>query len=139
MVSKTVKRPVYDGNVCLLYDFMVAQALTEEDVAKRMGLDKERKACWGEEVYDYAPWYPISQWFMEPNSIPIYYMPRLCRVLNAPIEACFQRSKILNGQKFQMSFNHIAHEERRIILTDISSEEMIQELKKRGYRIFKEV
>lgn len=122
-----VKRPVYDGNACMLYDYMVNQGLTEETVAELMGFEKNVL----------APWYPISEYIQRPSCIPRQYIPKLCGILNAPIEAAFARSRILNGQEFPV-YRGVSNSDK-IRAEGISSEEMIEELRNRGYRIFKEV
>lgn len=135
MASKAVKRPVYDGNTCLLYDYMVAQGLTEEEVARRIGVDKQQIALMGEELYSRAPWQPVARWFMRPDSIPNNMITKLCEVLHAPMDACFVRSRILNGQEFHMGHMYKTVKE---ILAEATSEELIQELEGRGYRVSKE-
>lgn len=91
MGSKKTNRPVYDGNACLLYDFMIKQKLTEEVISERMGLVLEKGSK--------TPWQPIATWIQYPNSIPSYRIPLLCRVLNAPMEAIYIKSFILNEIK----------------------------------------
>lgn len=138
MAKKQVKRPVYDGNTCLLYDFMVVQNLTEEDVAKKMGLDKERIEILGEELFQRTPWEPISRWIRIPASIPYKYVLQLCNVLNAPIEALVMRSRILNGMAFDIS-QYGCQVKKKSDLRDIYDFELIKELKRRGYLVYQEV
>lgn len=137
MVKGTVKRPAYDGNACMLYDFMVSQGLTEEVIMQRMGLDEEEKAVWGEESYNRAPWNPVAVWIGDPASIPRRYIPSLCNAIGAPIEAIFMRSRIMNGKSFFLSGKIV--QVRKLNLQDISSDELITELKQRGYKVYKEV
>ncbi len=137
MAKGTVKRPAYDGNACMLYDFMISQGLTEEIIMQRMGLDEERKAVLGEEDFGRSPWYPISVWIESPISIPRHYIPSLCNAIGAPIEAMFMRSRILNGKRFSLS-GKIA-QVRKLKLQEISSDELITELKQRGYKVYEEV
>lgn len=127
MGRQQVKRPTYDGNACMLYDYMVAQELTEEKVVQLMGLEKE----------DHAPWCPVFAWIQNPNSIPMYQIPGLCRALNAPMEAIFMKSRILNGQSFSIYGRIVRAEKRRI--EDVPTEDMVHELKKRGFKVFKEI
>jgi hypothetical protein len=135
MASKAVKRPVYDGNTCLLYDYMVLQGLTEEEVARLMGVDKQQIAIMGEELYNLAPWQPVARWLMRPDSIPNDCIYLLCRVLHAPIEACYAKSRVLNGQEFHMGHMYKTMKE---ILAEATSEALVQELEGRGYRVIKE-
>lgn len=135
MALKAVKRPVYDGNTCLLYDYMVSQGLTEEDVARLMGVDEQQIAIMGEELYNLAPWQPVARWFMRPDSIPNNMIAKLCEVLHAPIDACFARSRMLNGQEFHMGHMYKTMKE---ILAEATSEDLVQELERRGYRVIKE-
>lgn len=127
MGLKQVKRPVYDGNACMLYDYMVTQGLTEEAVVKLMGL----------EINVPAPWYPVDIYIQKPVSIPRHLIPKLCMILNAPIEAIFARSRILNGLEFLVDGGASSKETMQV--KEISSEAMIAELQNRGYKIFKEV
>ena len=85
MVSQQVKKPIYDGNACMLYDYMVEQDLTEEDVSQLLQRYDGKTSRW-----------PISTYIQNPISIPFYRIPGLCKVLNAPIEAVFMKSRILN-------------------------------------------
>lgn len=127
MGLRQVKRPVYDGNACMLYDYMVTKGLTEETVVELMGF----------KINVRAPWYPVSVYIQEPVSIPRHLIPKLCMVLNAPIEAVFVKSRFLNGLKFSMR-GDISNREK-LQVEGISSESMTAELQNRGYRIFKEV
>lgn len=127
MGLRQVKRPVYDGNACMLYDYMVTQGLTEEDVMELMGIEKSIS----------APWHPVNVYIQDPSSIPRYFIPKLCMILNAPVEAVYIRSRILNGLDFPMCGGGSGRE--RMHVEWISSEAMIAELQNRGYRIFKEV
>ena len=127
MGAGQVKKFVYDGNACMLYDYMVAQEMKEKDVLHMLRLvenDGELRA-------------PIDIWIQKPNSIPMYLIPALCRVLNAPIEAIFMKSRILNGKNFSIYGKFVRAEKQRI--EDIPSEILIQELKKRGFKVFGEV
>lgn len=127
MGLEQVKRPVYDGNACMLYDYMVIHGLTEEKIVELMGFEKcVRK-----------PWRPVDIYIQEPSSIPRSLIPKLCRVLDAPIEALYIRSRILNGLEF--SADWVVSCRERTQVEGISSEAMIAELQSRGYRIFKEV
>ena len=135
MALKAVNRPVYDGNTCLLYDYMVAQGLTEEEVARRIGVGRQQIALIGEELYGRAPWQPVARWFMRPDSIPNNMIAQLCEVLHAPIDACFARSRMLNGQEFHMGHMYKTSKE---ILEETTSEELVRELEGRGYRAIKE-
>lgn len=121
-----MKRPEYDGNACMLYDFMVSQGLTEESVMHRMGLDIDKS----------APWYPVSIWIQELVSIPRHYMASLCSAVNAPLEAVFIKSRLLND--FPFHFCECVGKERKK-LEDIPADELIGELKRRGYKVYKEV
>lgn len=136
MSKGDVKRPAYDGNACMLYDFMVSQDLTEEVIMQRMGLDEERKRRLGEK-FDCAPWNPVAIWMGDPASIPKRYIPILCEAIGAPIEAMFMRSRILNGKSFSLSGKIV--QVGKLKLQDISSDELITELKQRGYKVYKEV
>lgn len=141
MGRRNVKKPTYDGNACLLYDFMVFQNLTEEDVAERIEalVLEYRKAEKEERGLEYLPidFLNISTWIQRPDSIPRYYMPYLCMVLNAPLESFFTRSKILNGQSF--SPNGLFGRVKEKPIGEISTDDLIREIKKRGYKVFKEV
>lgn len=123
MGRNALKKPNYDGSACLLYDFMISQGLTEKNVMQRMGLNEEH------------PYFPVSLWIQDSGSIPSYYMQALCSALNAPIEALFIRTKILNGLPFSL-YGHIV---KKTNLEEIPSDELIEELKHRGYKIYKEV
>lgn len=136
MASKAVKRPVYDGNTCLLYDYMVAQGLTEEEVARLMGVDRQQIAIMWEELYNLAPWQPVARWLMRPDSIPYDCIYLLCRVLHAPIEACYAKSRVLNGQEFHMDGS--IFRTKNEMVAEATSEELVQELESRGYRVIKE-
>ncbi len=126
MGSRQAKEPIYDGNACMLYDYMVAQGLTEEDVLRLIQkYDDQASGCL------------VSYYIQNPNSIPRHRIPALCRALNAPIEAIFMRSRILNGQSFSIYGRIVRAEKQRI--EDIPSEEMVQELKRRGFKVFKEI
>lgn len=126
MVSRQVKKPIYDGNACMLYDYMVMQSLTEEDVLQLMQrYDNQASGC------------PISTYIQNPISIPFYRIPGLCRALNAPMEAVFMKSRILNGQSFSLYMSFVRTEKQQI--EDIPSKDMVQELKKRGFKVFKEI
>ena len=134
MVKRDVKRPVYDGNACMLYDFMISQGLTEEIIMQRMGLDEERKTVLGEENFGRSPWYPISVWIESPISIPRHYILSLCNALNAPVEAVFTKSRILNNMPF-----HFCRYGKKQGLENIPLGELVAELKRRGYKVYKEV
>lgn len=134
MAKESMKRPTYDGCACLLYDYMVSQGLTEEIIMRRMGLNEEQKEMSGKEVYNRAPWCPVSLWIQEPASIPRRYILGLCRAVNAPIEAIFIRSRILNNMPFELCGNS---EKQR--LENIPSNKLVIELKRRGYKVYKEV
>lgn len=127
MEGKPIKRPNYDGNACMLYDYMTAQGMKEEDVVHMMGLVKN----------DRAPWCPVSTWISDSASIPMRHIPDLCRALNAPIEAIYMKSRILNGESFSL-YGRFVRVEKQCI-GDIPSEKLIQELKKRGFKVYKEV
>ncbi len=137
MAKKTTKRPEYDGNACMLYDFMVSHGLTEESIAHRMGLDVELEKKWGKEDYRSTPWHPVATWIQSPWSIPRNYILNLCSAMNAPVEAIFFKSRILNNLDFPFGGGIWQEEERG--LEDIPSAELIQELRRRGYKVFKEV
>lgn len=134
MGKRAVKRPVYDGNACLLYDFMISQGLTEEIIMQRMGMDKESEAIWGEEISSRAPWNPVATWIEQPTSIPRRYILGICKALNAPVEAVFAKSRILNNKPFELH-----GESETQVLENIPSNKLVTELKRRGYRIYKEV
>lgn len=136
MEKRTAKRPEYDGNACMLYDFMVSQGLTEEIIAQQMGLDVEREKIVGEEIHRRAPWQPVAGWIQNPNSIPRYYMLSLCSAMDAPLEAMFIKSRLLNGLDFPFCW-HAGEGGQK--LEDTPSAELIEELKRRGYKVYKEV
>lgn len=136
MAKNYVKRPIYDGNACMLYDFMVSQGMTEEMIAECMGLLEEHRKRWGDESINRAPWQPIARWIQDPYSIPRHYIPVLCKVLNAPIEALFAQSRILNNKPFSV-YGHLVRVEKQKI-EEISSDDLITELKRRGFKIYKE-
>lgn len=127
MGAGQVKRHVYDGNACMLYDYMAVQEMKEEDVLRVMRLIENDRELWA----------PIDTWIQNPRSIPMYRIPALCRALNAPMEAIFMKSRILNGKKFSLYGSLVRIEKQRI--EDIPSEILIQELKKRGFKVFEEV
>lgn len=129
MKKINAKRPEYDGNTSLLYDFMVAQGLKEEDVVEKMGMrDLE------DEFYQRAPWKPVSIWLKCPVSVPAKYILPFAKILNAPIEAIYMRSKILNGLPFDI-------EEYRYsgVIKRFSDDALIRELQRRGYMIGKPI
>lgn len=123
MERKAIKKPEYDGNACMLYDYMIYQELTEKIVMRRMGIDKEH------------PYLPVSRWIQDPYSIPMHRIPVFCSILNAPIEALFTKSRILNGLPFSVYGSFV----KKINLSDISSDDLIEEVKHRGYKVYKEV
>lgn len=126
MGARQTKEPIYDGNACMLYDYMIAQRLTEEDVLRLMQkYDNQALGC------------PVFYYIQNPNSIPRHLIPVLCRALNAPIEAIFMRSRILNRQSFSIYGRIVRTEKQRI--EDIPLGEMVQELKKHGFKVFKEI
>lgn len=129
-----MKRPVYTENACMLYDFMTSQGLTEEIIMQRMGIDKEMEAIWGEEISSRAPWYPVATWIEHPTSIPWHYILSLCKAFNAPMEAVFTKSRILNNMPFELCRGSEKQE-----LEDIPSYKLVTELKRRGYKVYKEV
>lgn len=137
MAKKSVKRPTYDGNTCILYDFMVARGLDEEKIAKIIGLHEEQVKLFGEESANKAPWNPVSLWLREPISIPQHYLIRLCTVLHAPIECLYMKSKILNGESFSLPDFYTG--QRTQNLNEVSSDLLVSELKRRGFKVYKEV
>ncbi len=137
MAKKDMKRPEYDGNACMLYDFMVFQGLTEEIIVRQMGLDEEFEKIWDKKVLKRAPWQPVATWIQNPGSIPLNYMLGLCSAMNAPVEAVFFKSRILNNLDF--SFGGSIWQEEGRKLEDVPSAKLIEELRRRGYKVFKEV
>ena len=134
MSKGDVKRPAYDGNACMLYDFMISQDLTEEVTMQRMGMDKEREVILGEEISSRAPWNPVATWIEHPSSIPRHYILGICKALNASVEAVFTKSRILNNKPFELYGGSETQ-----VLENIPSDKLVTELKRRGYRIYKEV
>lgn len=126
MERKEIKEPEYDGNACMLYDYMIHQGLTEKMIMLRMG------------IYTGHPHMPVSYWIQHSDSIPYYRIPALCAVLNAPMHVIYAKSCILNGLPFHMcaSVEHIA---RKPNLSDIPSDDLIEEVKHRGYKVYREV
>lgn len=137
MEKKSVKRPTYDGNTCILYDFMVARGLDEEKIAKIIGLHEEQVKLFGEESANKAPWNPVSLWLREPISIPQHYLIRLCTVLHAPIECLYMKSRILNGESFSLQDFYTRKKVQN--LNEVSSDLLVSELKRRGFKVYKEV
>lgn len=83
MQEGRLKSPTYDGNVCLLYDYMILQDLTEEDVLTRLGAVVPK----AQQNVD-----TIKGWIQNPSSMPFEFIPLLCEVLNAPLGAAFLKS-----------------------------------------------
>lgn len=137
MAKKSVKRPTYDGNTCILYDFMVARGLDEEKLAKMVGVYQDRVEKWSEEIANRALCAPVSLWFQEPTSIPQHYLIRLCTVLHAPIECLYMKSRILNGESFSLQDFYTG--QRTQNLNEVSSDLLVSELKRRGFKVYKEV
>lgn len=81
MRKQSLKYGQYDGNACMLYDYMIKSGLNEEIIAQRLGVDGITGAT-------------VRLWIQEPISIPYKFMFGLCRVLNAPCEALFLRTRI---------------------------------------------
>ncbi len=136
MAKRPIKRPEYDGNACMLYGFMASQGLIEEIIAQQMGLDEEFGEIWDKEGLKRVPWQPVATWIQSPGSIPRNYILRLCSAINASVEAIFFKSRILNNLDFSFG-GGIWQEERG--LEDTPSAELIQELRRHGYKVFKEV
>lgn len=134
MGKKDVKKPVYDGNACMLYDFMTSQGLTEEIIMRRMGMDIVKKALLGEELFSRAPWEPVATWIKNPASIPQHYILSICKSVNAPVEAVFTKSRILNNMTFEL-----CRENEKQGLENIPSDKLVTELKRREYKVYKEV
>lgn len=133
MGRKDVKRPVYDGNACLLYDYMITQGLTEEKVAKLIVMDSVQKGIRGINVPTNAPWQPVARWIQHPSSIPRCHIYQLCRILKAPFEAVYIQSKILNGKEFTAP-NEIGRQDRKCS-DDFRSEDLIKVLTSRGFKV----
>lgn len=134
MGKKGVKKPVYDGNACMLYDFMTSQGLTEEIIMRRMGMDKVKKALFGEEIFSRAPWELVATWIKNPASIPQHYILSICKAFNAPVEAIFTKSRILNNMPFELCGENEKKEPE-----NMPSDKLVTELKRRGYKVYKEV
>lgn len=136
MERKEVKRPEYDGNACLLYDFMIYQHLTEKIVMQRMG------------IYKGDPYQPVARWIQSSGSIPYYQTPSLCAALNAPLDATYMNSRILNGKPFDALYARmasfavyarVATDAGKFDLSEISTADLVEEIKHRGYRVYREV
>lgn len=92
MQERRIKDPTYDENACLLYDYMVSRKLTEVQVSKTMneyGIKCDSTNVW--------------RWIQYPDCIPFWGIPALCVALDAPLEALFMQSRILNGLPFSLS------------------------------------
>lgn len=116
-----ISRPAYDGNACMLYDYMKFHDLTEEMVAERMKLERYPD--------DKAPWQPVQHWIQDPYSIPIWYVPVLCSVLHAPADALFARSRMLNGEPFSGCGVLVRIDVQK--LEDLSTDDLLMELRRR--------
>lgn len=95
MSNIAVKSMEYDVNACMLYDYMIQSGFNEEIVAQQMGLTEEQTIKYGEKMGKSA-WTIIHRWIQSPASIPYHYMFCLCKALNAPCEAMFMQSRLLN-------------------------------------------
>lgn len=87
-----MKAFTYDGNACLLYDYMISKKLTEEEVSNTV-------SGYGIKCDDVDVWC----WIQYPESIPFWNIPALCVAIDAPLEALFMESRILNGLYFSLS------------------------------------
>lgn len=85
MQERQIKSPTYNGDACLLYDYMILQDLTEEDVLIRLGAVVPK----AQQNAD-----TVKNWIHNPSSIPFEFIPLLCGVLHAPLEAVFLKSVI---------------------------------------------